>query len=110
MLLLRASFLDQIIDHVIDQITGCQDAEAENILRNIICHDQNNEPKDNCADTKKLPGAYSGIGEKCDASVVSNTQPDHDDGGQPKQACTDKNERTRKLRVKPNDEQGNGCV
>ena len=111
MLLLRASFLDQkIIEYVKYQITGCQDAEAENILRNIICHDQNNEPKDNCADTKKLPGAYSGISEKCDASVVGNTQPDHDDRGQPEQACTDKNERTRKLRVKPNDEQRNGCV
>lgn len=99
-----------VIEYIKDQITGCQDAEAENILRNIICHDQNNEPKDNCADTKKLPGADSGISEKCDASVIGNTQPDHDDRGQPKQACTDKNERTRKLRIKPNDEQRNGCV
>ena len=99
-----------VIEYIKDQITGCQDAEAENILRNIICYDQNNKPKDNCADTKKLPEAYSRVSEKCDASIVGNTQPDHDDRGQPEQACTDKNERTRKLRVIPNDEQGSGCT
>ena len=99
-----------VIEYIKDQITGCQDAEAKNILRNIICHDQNNEPKDNCANTEELPEAHSVISDECDTSGVGNTQPDHDDRGQPEQACTDKNERTRKLRVIPNDEQGSGCI
>lgn len=93
------------VEYIKEQIAGCQNRKAEEILRNIIPHNQEQEPndKDNCS--KTIPEMKSFINQKGNASGTDGTTSDQNNEQNTIQTSRNKDERNSNLREIPKDEQ-----